>query len=140
MMYFRPIAGVLDSEFLLNTIYGPVVRRYIEIEANGSTVGHLRLGQVSALPLLWCPIREQKDIVAHIGTASAPLNVAISRLEREIELLREYRARLIADVVTGELDVREAAAVLPGEAASDVAQDVSDVVDEAEPADDEAVA
>ncbi len=41
------------------------------------------------------------------------LAVAISRLEREIELLREYRTRLVADVVTGKLDVREAAARLP---------------------------
>ena len=40
-------------------------------------------------------------------------DTAISRLEREIELLREYRTRLVADVVTGKLDVREAAARLP---------------------------
>jgi len=33
----------------------------------------------------------------------------------EIDLLREYRTRLIADVVTGKLDVREAAAQLPDE-------------------------
>jgi len=37
------------------------------------------------------------------------LSAAISRLEREIELLREYRTRLVADVVTGKLDVRDAA-------------------------------
>ena len=36
--------------------------------------------------------------------------------EREISLLREYRTRLIADVVTGKLDVREAAVRLPDEA------------------------
>ena len=42
--------------------------------------------------------------------------VAIDRAEREISLLREYRTRLIADVVTGKLDVREAAASLPDEA------------------------
>ena len=39
----------------------------------------------------------------------------ISRLEREIELLREYRTRLVADVVTGKLDVREAVLHLPDE-------------------------
>ena len=38
-----------------------------------------------------------------------------SRTQREIDLLREYRTRLIADVVTGKLDVREAAARLPDE-------------------------
>ena len=47
----------------------------------------------------------------HIGTS----NAAIVRARRQIELLQEYRTRLIADVVTGKLDVREAAAQLPDE-------------------------
>ena len=42
-----------------------------------------------------------------------PLERTAARAEREIELLREYRTRLIADVVTGKLDVRDAAARLP---------------------------
>lgn len=45
------------------------------------------------------------------------LQAAISRVEREIDLIREYRTRLIADVVTGKLDVRAAAAGLPEELA-----------------------
>ena len=35
--------------------------------------------------------------------------------QRQIDLLREYRTRLIADVVTGKLEVRAAAAMLPEE-------------------------
>ena len=139
MMYFRPNTAVLDAEFLLHSIYGPVVRRYIEVEANGSTVGHLRLGQVSALPLLWCPIEEQRKIVAHIATESAPLDATIIRFEREIELLREYRTRLVADVVTGKLDVREAAARLPDEAAPDTTDDDADPSLDPEAADDAAI-
>jgi hypothetical protein len=42
----------------------------------------------------------------HVSSQSKPLSTAVSRLEREIELLREYRTRLVADVVTGKLDVR----------------------------------
>jgi type I restriction enzyme S subunit len=41
--------------------------------------------------------------------------VAIDKTRHEVELLREYRTRLIADVVTGKLDVREAVASLPDE-------------------------
>jgi type I restriction enzyme S subunit len=37
------------------------------------------------------------------------------RIRQQMEKLREYRIRLIADVVTGKLDVREAAAHLPDE-------------------------
>ena len=98
----------------------------------------MRLGQVSAVPLLWCSIKEQKEIVAHIGTESAPLNVAISRLEREIDLLREYRTRLVADVVTGKLDVREASVRLPDEAAPDIAEDDTDPSLDPEAADEQA--
>jgi type I restriction enzyme, S subunit len=71
------------------------------------------------------PRAEQTKIVAWVVDESKSLNNAISRLEREIELLREYRIRLVADVVTGKLDVRAAAAKLPEE------------VDGLEPLDDE---
>ena len=60
---------------------------------------------------------EQKPIAERLRSSTAPVTTAISRLEREIELLREYRTRLVADVVTGKLDVREAAARLPDESA-----------------------
>ena len=58
---------------------------------------------------------EQRQIVQSIQLKTAGQDATISRLEREIDLLREYRTRLVADVVTGKLDVREAAAKLPVE-------------------------
>ena len=130
MMYFRPKPDELDAKFMLHSIYGPVVRTYIEQACNGSTVGHLRLGQVTALPLLWCPVDEQKSIVAHIDDESTPLGDIINRTEREIDLLKEYRTRLTADVVTGKLDVREAAAKLPDEMEElDLVQGIDDSAD-----------
>jgi type I restriction enzyme S subunit len=56
---------------------------------------------------------EQKEVVEHVSSEIAPLNTAIARTEREISLMQEYRTRLTADVVTGKLDVRAAAAKLP---------------------------
>ena len=54
----------------------------------------------------------------------SPLINVIARTEREIALMQEYRTRLTADVVTGKLDVRPAAAKLP-----DVLSDQSDQSD-----------
>lgn len=51
-------------------------------------------------------VNEQQAIVARIKTESAPLDDAITRTEDEIKLIREYRDRQIADVVTGQVDVR----------------------------------
>ena len=59
------------------------------------------------------PGREQKRIADQIDKATAGIDAAIGRARRQIDLLREYRTRLIADVVTGKLDVRETAASLP---------------------------
>ena len=58
---------------------------------------------------------EQTAILGYAHDATAILDKAIYAARREIDLLREYRTRLIADVVTGKLDVREAAAHLPDE-------------------------
>ena len=86
------------------------------------------------------PVEEQVSIVTFYQEETAGINAAISRLEREIELLREYRTRLVADVVTGKLDVREAAARLPDEVPLDAITDDTDLTDEPEVADEEAEA
>ena len=78
---------------------------------------------------------EQKAIVTHVEAATGGIRDSLSRLEREIELLSEYRVRLIADVVTGKLDVREAAARLPEEAPLDTVENDADLSDESEAAD-----
>ena len=58
---------------------------------------------------------EQQTILRTLRKETTSLTYAIARTHRQIELLQEYRTRLIADVVTGKLDVREAAARLPDE-------------------------
>lgn len=49
---------------------------------------------------------EQQAILEHTADSSKTIDYAITRAEREIELMREYRTRLISDVVTGQVDVR----------------------------------
>ena len=68
---------------------------------------------------LYLPVphpQEQKDIATTLEGATADIDAAVARARRQMELVQEYRTRLIADVVTGKLDVRKAAAQLPGEA------------------------
>lgn len=81
----------------------------------GSGFNRLYTDRFGPIRITIPPINEQYSIVAYIDRETNGLNSAISRFEREIELLREYRTRLVADVVTGKLDVREAAAKLPDE-------------------------
>jgi len=62
-----------------------------------------------AIPIPVPPVEEQELIIVQLSNNTAALRAAITRTQRQIELVREYRTRLIADVVTGKLDVRGAA-------------------------------
>jgi len=55
------------------------------------------------------------------------VDTAADRANREIDLIREYRTRLVADVVAGRVDVRAAAAGFP-----DVAAESVETLDEAD--------
>jgi len=80
-----------------------------------------------------CPlVAEQQEIVARVTDTTRDLDAAVAATLREIELLEEYRTRLIADVVTARCDVRAEAAKLP-----DVDPDELDAVLSAASADDD---
>ena len=82
-------------------------------EAPVNTQGNLNVERIGSQRIAVPQLPEQTAIVEHLDKATANIDAAITRARRQIELLREYRTRLIADVVTGKLDVREAAANLP---------------------------
>ena len=85
------------------------------VASTRSAQPHLNAEELGA-PLVLVPsLPEQAAIVEYLERATAYTNAAIGRARRQSELLQEYRTRLIADVVTGKLDVREAAAQLPDE-------------------------
>jgi type I restriction enzyme S subunit len=83
--------------------------------STGLRPSRLRLypGAFFRIPIILPPKDEQQQIVDSIAVETAALTTAIARTEREIALMQEYRTRLTADLVTGKLDVREAAAKLP---------------------------
>jgi len=85
--------------------------------SNGMTVGLQNLSNQNfySVRSIVPPCDEQLAIVAFAETATQRLTKTIEASRREIALLREYSTRLIADVVTGKLDVRDAAVGLPDE-------------------------
>ncbi|MGL4399338.1 MAG: restriction endonuclease subunit S [Luteolibacter sp.] len=88
---------------------------------------HLSNRDYKTLPLLCPPLPEQEEIVRMVHEATKHIPITITRTEREIALMQEYRTRLTADIVTGKLDVREAAAKLPEEKLEEVIEaDISE--------------
>jgi type I restriction enzyme S subunit len=105
MMYFRTDQSQLLPQFLVHTIYQGPSATYILLKTNGSTVGHLRLPQVYALPLLLPPVAEQREILAKISATEEAEKKLIQAVESQIESLKTLRSTLIAHAVTGRIKV-----------------------------------
>jgi type I restriction enzyme S subunit len=136
---FRPVREIEERYF--EAVYRtPACRVELRKRAKGIVQGFWRLytDDFYDIRVPVPPLDEQKLIMAQLDTDLSGANIAISRLEREIELLREYRTRLVADVVTGKLDVREEAALLPEEALPDTIENATGLDDEINPTDEEA--
>ena len=105
---------LLEPDFLSGLLASQYGRIYFELTAKKTTnLASTNSTTVRAFPIMLPPISEQKTILKEIDNQSAALNKAQEDAENEIELLNKLLSRLINDVVTGKLDVREAAANLP---------------------------
>jgi type I restriction enzyme S subunit len=139
MMVFR-IRPPQQSPFMMWQLNCPHVYSQASADTIGATSPHVNVEQIKNFQLVLPPPKEQEEISTWISTHTASLDSAIVRAQREIELVREYRTRLTADVVTGQLDVREAACNLPAEVeapdtaiepeAEDEAEELLEAVDE----------
>jgi type I restriction enzyme, S subunit len=111
----------------------PYVSNYL-CRSTGIRASRLRLYPEEFFKILIVlpPPEEQHLIVKYIEKETANLNAAIHRTAREIELIGEYRTRLVTDVVTGKSDVREAARHLPDETEDEVTGVAEEPIDETE--------
>jgi type I restriction enzyme S subunit len=122
-------------EYLALVLNSPRCYEQAQLFTRGATNQDLGLGRMKGIVLALPRPSEQEALLGALEERTRGLNDAAEKARREIELLREYRNRLIADVVTGKLDVREAAARLPQEAEDLEPLDEADVEGDADEAD-----
>lgn len=104
VMFFRPEDNS-DARYIMYSIYGPLVREYIASKNSGSTVGHLKLGQVACIPIFYCPPLEQKEIADYLDAKCAEIDGLIAKKEQLVKELESYKKSLIYEVVTGKREV-----------------------------------
>jgi type I restriction enzyme S subunit len=116
---FRPVfKAFVEVDFAVFAMNSRYYRDQVEQAISGAEglANNLPLSSLRDFQLAIPPRQEAQEIAAYLLESLRKFDNIITRTEREIALLREYRTRLIADVVTGKLDVREAARHLPIEA------------------------
>ena len=95
--------------YLLFEVLGTkYVQQQIEKHWSYGTQPNLAMNTAERIAVMLPPIAEQKELLTYLDKATQKIVGTIDRASRQIELMEEYRTRLIADVVTGKLNVSNA--------------------------------
>ena len=98
-----------NLEYFHYAIRSKVYVNFFAQASDGIRVGQwdLQMDKMKEIPFIVPPADEQIAIVDYIKRMLPKYDVAIDKLTEEVAVLEEYKARLIADVVTGKVDVRD---------------------------------
>lgn len=113
LAYMTPVPEKLQSDYLVLVLKAAYTELRRISSDSGSTKGALTVADLKAFRIPLPPLDEQHSIVMDAEQQVAKTQSLVSRVEQEIQLLEEFRNRLTADIVTGQVDVRAIAATLP---------------------------
>ena len=95
-------------EFIAEALLSKYLRDdQLIVASNRAAQPHLNAEELGGSVVLLPPLPEQASIAQHLHDANTDIDNAMNSARRQIELMEEYRTRLIADVVTGKIDVRK---------------------------------
>jgi type I restriction enzyme S subunit len=83
------------------------MREHFHLLASSNVQPFLNMETIKNIKLPLPPSPEQEYIISYLEKETSRINTIITKAEREIELLQEYRTALISEVVTGKIDVRD---------------------------------
>jgi len=121
-----------NQRYLNYFIHSPAMDRQLALLMVGSTFDRINIPDIKRLVIAVPPRTEQDALALNLDGRLVALDLGLMKAHRAIGLLREFRIRLIADVVTGKLDVREAAARLHDATETTEGIDISDTSAEVE--------
>lgn len=130
--YITPRVPIASAEFIHLALTAAYRQLRAASEDAGSTKGAITCEDLKRFKIAVPPLEEQDRVVQHVRTATRDLALAADRLQREIDLLVEYRTRLTADLVTGKFDVREVVKHMPEVVEAKFAEEPSEDIEVAD--------
>ena len=115
-LVLRPCGCAMSPEYLKWLLRTKPVIDAINASTYGAKMPRTNWRFIGNMKQPLPPLPEQEAIAEYLDKETTNIDTALNNTRREIELLQEYRTVLIADVVSGKVDVRDIAAHLPDEA------------------------
>jgi type I restriction enzyme S subunit len=102
-----PLKDVFPN-YLRNYLVSDICVKEMKSKIQGSALTRLTISLIKNINIIIPPsIKEQQQIVDFIEDESLIINKTIATIEKEIALVEEYKTSLIAEAVTGKIDVRD---------------------------------
>lgn len=98
---------LVDKMFLFYFLKSGRIKEYLLLVAGTTTIPDLNHGAFYNTPFFQYSLKEQQSIVRHIETECTRIDAKIAQTQNLVELLTEYRAALISEVVTGKIKVMD---------------------------------
>lgn len=99
--------GSTNNKYLAYLFKSPTWRYQIRKKVNGVKVYSITQKMLKDVFILVPPINEQEEIISHLDEVCAKIDATIKKMEEKISNLKDLRIRLVADTVTGKIDVRD---------------------------------
>ena len=119
------------SKYLAYLFQSPSWRKQIRKKANGVKVYSITQKMLKDTYVLVPPTDEQNEIVAHLDYVCQTIDALVEKENSKIKSLQDLKDRIVADVITGKVDVREVE-IPEYEFVADLADDISDEENEME--------
>jgi len=113
LIRLRPASDAIDMRFLALFVRSRAFADQIATMKTGVGIEHFGPTHLKRMWVHLPSLAIQKESVDRLEREREGASAIGGKTQREIQLLHEFRTRLVADVVTGQLDVREVAAALP---------------------------
>lgn len=128
----RPKHDIVNGKYLCysSKIYAKELKKY----ATGVKVYRFNINDLKTIYTSLPPLQEQEKIVNYIETESQRINTTISKIVKELALTEEYKTALIAEAVTGKIDVRgyEVPEISEKETYEEIEEEISMAAEDAE--------
>jgi type I restriction enzyme, S subunit len=115
LIRLKPIQSVANKDFIRSLVVSYQFSVQIDMFKAGSAIQHYGPTHLRQMKIVLPPLTEQRKIAEYIDSQVGHLGKVINFTKSGIDLMEEYRKALISAVITGKLDVREAAKNLPEE-------------------------
>jgi len=102
----EPNTKIISSDFLFQYTNSGIYEQWKGFIFNKATIENIGADKYNILPVIVPTMPEQKQIVRYIETETNKIDKTITTIKKEIDLVEEYKTALIAEAVTGKIDVR----------------------------------